>query len=176
MDNIGSPIEPKTENASSPTPRPASVTILVLGVLIIASLNITRLILGIKYWDFLVTWPGISPLYITLTGLLWALTGLLLLWGLYKAKNWAPRLMQAEALTYASYYWLDHIFLVDHPASGVVGAQHALLPVNWRFAAGMTVVCLAFTAWTLSRAKVKAYFGLVELKVDQNQKNGDDIG
>lgn len=138
--------------------RPGSVTILALGVLIITTVNITRLVLSIRHWDFLLTWPGVSPLYMVLTGLIWSLAGVLLLWGLWRAKQWAPRLMRATVLTYALYYWLDQVFLKDHPVSGAVGSERALLPVNWPFAAGVTVICLAFTAWTLDRAKVKAYF------------------
>jgi len=70
--------------------------------------------------------------------------------------------MQAVALSYALYYWLDHVFLEDHPASGAVGAQQALLPVNWQFAVVATVACLAYVVWVLSRPKVKAYFGVAE--------------
>ena len=166
MDNSQIPISPdeqQTESTSSPASRPGSVTILALGVLIITIINLVRLVLSITYWDFLVSWPGVSPLYVAVSGLIWTLAGSLLLWGLWSAKNWAPRLMQAVALTYALYYWLDHVFLMDHPVSSVVGAQQALLPVNWQFAAGVTIVCLAYIAWTLSRRKVKAYFGLSDV-------------
>jgi hypothetical protein len=176
MDNSGSTIESEAEISSPPTARPRSVTILALGVLIISVLNFTRLVLSITNWDFLISWPGVSPLYMLLTGLIWTLTGSLLLWGLWRAKNWTPRLMQAVALTYALYYWLDHVFLVDHPTSGMVGTQHALLSVNWRFAAGITVVCLAYTVWTLSRPNVRAYFGMVESKKDGDQALSDDNG
>jgi hypothetical protein len=75
--------------------------------------------------------------------------------------------MQALALTYALYYWLDHVFLVDHPMGGASGAARALLPINWPFAAGVTVVCLAYTAWTLNRRKVKTYFSQEEMKTGQ---------
>jgi hypothetical protein len=176
MDNYGSPIEPQTEIASSPISRPGSVTILALGVLIIAVLNFARLVLSITYWDFLVSWPGVPALYMILTGLIWTITGSLLLWGLWRAKNWAPKLMQAVALTYALYYWLDHVLLVDHPISGAIGAQRALLPVNWQFAAGATVVCLAYTAWMLRRPKVKAYFGLVDSKANNDQMISNNDG
>ena len=67
--------------------------------------------------------------------------------------------MQAVGLTYALYYWLDHIFLMDHPVSGATDAFRAVLPINWQFSAGVTVVSLVFMVWTLGRAKVKAYFG-----------------
>lgn len=140
-------------------PRPISVTILAMGVLIISVINLVRLALSIRDWKFLASWPGVSPLYIASTGLIWTLTGLILLWGLWRAKNWAPQLMQALALTYALFYWLDHIFLVNHPLTGANGSMRALLPINWPFAAGVTAVCLAYTAWTINRRKVKTYFG-----------------
>ena len=158
-----------------PTPRPGSVTLLALGVLIIAGMNLTRLVLSVKYWSFLVSWPGVSPLYMAATGLIWTLAGSLLLFGLWRGKIWAPRLMQAVALTYAMYYWLDHIFLVDHPVSGAEGAKQALLPVNWPFAAGVTVVWLAFMAWTLSRPNVRAYFGMAGVEQDKSESNGENL-
>ena len=176
MDNSGSPIEPSAGIASPPRSRPGSVTILAMGVLIITIINLSRLILSITYWDFLVSWPGVSPLYMALTGLIWTLSGSLLLWGLWRAKNWAPRLMQAVVLTYALYYWLDHIFLVDHPMNGAMGAQRALLPVNWQFAVVVTVVCLVYTVWMLRRPKVKAYFGLDESKADKDKTSSNNDG
>jgi hypothetical protein len=160
------PIEPKPPAPKHRVSRPVSVTILMLGVLIITMINLTRLVLSIKYWGFLGSWPGISPLYIAMTGFIWTSEGALLLWGLWKRKIWAPRLMLAVALTYALYYWLDHLLLMGRPANGTSGAIRALLPVNWQFAAGVTVICLAYTAWTLGRAKVKAYFNSVNLQQD----------
>jgi hypothetical protein len=164
MENSELPNEIAEEVESVSASRPVSVTIMGLGVLIITILNLTRLVLSALYWDFLVNWPGVSPLYIMLTGFVWTLTGSILCWGLWTAKSWAPRLMRAVALAYALYYWLDHVFLMDHPAGGAVGIQRALLPVDWQFAAGVTVICLAYIAWTLGQPKVKAYFGLIERK------------
>ena len=155
-------------NLSAYAPRPVSVTILALGVLIITTINLIRLVLSVINWDFLASWPGVSPLYMLLTGLIWTLTGSVLLFGLWKAKNWAPRLTQAVALTYALYYWLDHVFLVDHPASGVESLQRALLPINWQFAAGATVICLGYIAWVLRKPGVRAYFGLPDSAVEND--------
>jgi hypothetical protein len=162
MDNSGSPIESKTEIDSQTISRPGCVTILALGVLIITIINLLRLILSITSWDFLKSWPGVSPLYMVTTGLIWTLIGSFLFFGLWTGKKWAPKLVQAVALSYALYYWLDHVFLEDHPARGAVGAQRALLPVNWQFAVVATVACLAYVVWVLSRPKVKAYFGVAE--------------
>ena len=52
--------------------RPASVTLVALGVLTIASLRLIRLVLAVLDWDFIGTLPGISPVYLVLSGLLWA--------------------------------------------------------------------------------------------------------
>jgi hypothetical protein len=169
------PSRPQTVLEAPSTKRPRSVTLLALGVLIITVINLIRLVLSVRYWGFLNSQLGISPLYLALTGLIWTITGLLLIWGLWRAKYWAPKLMQAVALTYALYYWLDLIFIKDYLVSGESGAISALLPVNWQFSAGVTMVCLAYMVWTLGRIKVKAYFGLVESETDQSQVNNDNL-
>jgi len=176
MDSSQLPNEPSGPQAATverSNKRPRSVTLLALGVLIITVINLARLALSIRYWGFLSYLSGVSPFYLAITGLIWTVSGVFLLWGLWRAKIWAPRLMQAAGLTYALYYWLDLIFLKDHPMSGASGAIQVLLPINWQFSAGMTVVCLAYIVWTLGGAKVKAYFGLVESVTNQNQVNDD---
>lgn len=132
---------------------------LALGVLIITVINLTRFILGLRYWSFLASQPGISPLYLAISGFVWAAAGCLLVWGLWRPRSWAPRLMEALALAYASYYWLDLLFLKDHPVASAPGAIRAVLPTNWQFSAGVTVLSLVYITWTLGRSKVKAYFG-----------------
>ena len=49
--------------------RPFLVTLLAVLVLFISCINLIRLIEAIRTWDFLVSLPGVSPLYIALTGL-----------------------------------------------------------------------------------------------------------
>lgn len=176
MDSSHPPKEPAEPLADPPikvVKRPWSVTLLTLGVLIITVINLTRFILSLRYWSFLASQPGISPIYLAATGLIWTIASFPLVWGLWRSKNWAPGLMQAEALTYALYYWLDLLFLKNHPVSGATGAFRAILPTNWQFSAGVTVVCLAYMVWTLRRPKVKAYFGLSETETmpDQAQNN-----
>lgn len=153
--------------------RPGSVTLLAFGVLILAGFNLVRFVLSLRDWTFLAAQPGVSPSYLAITGFIWALAGAFLVWGLWKAKSWAPRLTQAVALTYALYYWLDLLFLRDHPVNGASGALLAVLPTNWQFSAGVTVVALAFMLWVLSRSKVKAYFGQVELGRTPGAENVD---
>ena len=157
--------EPNTQSEIQPDldrrkiKRPASVTLLVVGVLIITVLNIIRFMLSIRYWEFLSSRLEVSPIYFVLSGLVWSSAGICLIWGLWKAKNWAPRLMQAVALTYALYYWLDQVFLSEHPVNGAPSGIRALLPGNWQFSAGVTVLSLIYIAWIMNRSNVKLYFG-----------------
>ena len=165
------PLEPSPQTAFKPVAirRPASVTLLTLGVLIITGLNLTRFVLSLHYWSFLASQPGISPLYLAISGMVWTLGGLVLIWGLWRPKSWAPRLMEAVALTYALYYWLDLLFLRDHPLRGATPAIGIVLPTNWQFSAGVTIVCLAFMVWTLGRHSVKAYFGAGEITTTRDK-------
>lgn len=158
-----------SDDPSQQVARPWSVTLLALGVLSIAGLNLTRMVLALRLWDLLTTWLGVSPLYLALSGLVWGLVGLPLFWGLWRGLRWAPRLAEALALSYALYYWLDHIFLVDHRLSEPAGAASSFLPINWPFAAAVTALLLAYTIWTLGRPVVKAFFGSDEPHPSEDQ-------
>jgi hypothetical protein len=166
--NHDKPSEPQVVSRVPSNKRPWSVTLLALGVLIIAVINLIRFVLSIRYWVFLSSRSGISPIYLALTGFIWSAAGLILLWGLLKPKTWALNLMYAVALTYALYYWLDHIFLMEHSLIDATGVIRVLLPSNWQFSAGVTVVILAYMAWTLGRSKVKAYFNQLKSYSDQS--------
>ncbi len=148
---------------------------LAVGVLIFTVINLTRFVLSLRHWNFLATQPGVSPLYLALSGFIWTLAGIYLLWGLWRAKTWAPRLMQAEALTYALYYWLDLLFLKDHPLSESVNDLSVVLPINWKFSAVITVVCLGFVLWALGRSRVKTYFRLDKTQTG-HERVEDDLG
>jgi len=136
--------------------RPFSVTLVALLVLIITSLNLLRFASSLLQRQFLGSLPGVSPLYLALTGLVWASIGLALFWGLWRRKRWAPSGVGWGALLYAVYDWLDRIFF-----SGWLKSREPLArpPANLAFTAGLTLVTLAFIIWTLSRPKNKAIFG-----------------
>ena len=137
--------------------RPFSVTLLALGVLSITGLNLARFILAVDRWEFLEDLPGISPLYISLTGLAWSAAGLVLFWGIWRGLSWAIGFTRAVLLSYAAYYWLDRIFLAERVAVNAQG--ETFLPLNWPFAVTITAIILAVTVWILSRPDTKAFFG-----------------
>jgi hypothetical protein len=151
--------DPLTQNPGPDAPRPLSVTLLALGVLSIAGLNLVRFILAISRWQFLSNLPGVSPLYLALSGLIWSVVGIVLFWSLWRGLPWAPRLLQAVMLTYAAYYWLDRIFLAEHLVTGPQGSLSPFLPLNWPFTITITAILMVVAVWILSRPGTKIYFG-----------------
>lgn len=139
--------------------RPRSVLWLEVGVLIITALGFLRGYLAIRGWRFLASWPGVSPFYLAASGLLVGVIGAVVFWALARRKQWALRLTQAALLTSLLAYWLDQIFVSEHPFSDPAGAAKAFLPVNWPFAAGVTVFIMVYTGLVLRSARVRAYFG-----------------
>lgn len=130
-------------------PRPLSVTLLAVGVLIIAILNLIRFQQSIRQWDLLSEVLHFSPLYLAAGGLVWCLAGLLLFWWLWRGKRAAPRFTRLFAVLLALYYWADRILLADRAA----------VMVNALFMAGVTLLALALIFWVFSRPKVRAFFG-----------------
>jgi hypothetical protein len=130
-------------------PRPFSVTLLAVTVLIFTSLGWLRMIEAIRLWSLLTDLPlSVSPLYLASSGAFWGLVGLPLVWSLYWGHRWVSRPVQFAAPAYALYYWFDRLFL----------AQDIAIAVRWPFAVGLTFILLAFTFWTLSRRRARAFF------------------
>lgn len=123
--------------------RPFLVTLLALLVLFISCINLIRLIEAIRTWDFLVSLPGVSPLYIALTGLIWTLVGFPLAWGIWRGYPKAPLATQILVPVYALYYWFDRIIIAQ-----TINASSNLL-----FAIIITVVVILLTFWTLHISK-----------------------
>ena len=134
--------------------RPKSVTLLALGVLLIACLNLIRLVQSLLLWNFLVEvlpthglYPHLS-MYLALSGLFWGSTGLILVWGLWRGLRWAPWFTCLAVLAYSVYYWIDRLWIsADHGQS------------NWPFSVGLNILCLSYALWTLFFSKARLFFG-----------------
>ena len=151
------------EKMPAPKPhRPVSVTLLALGVLTIASLNLVRLFLAIRQWSFLAGLPSVSPLYLVVTALIWTLAGWPLVWGLWKGKSWALALCRSFAAVFALFYWWERLFLFGRPQAGFVTPSLANLPGDGVFSIVASVFVLGFVFWTLSRKNKKKYFGVMD--------------
>jgi hypothetical protein len=129
---------------TSRSQRPLSVTLVALIVLFITLLHLIRLFRAIYLWDFLADLPGISPLYLILTGLIWSLIGLPLGWWIWRGHPRSLKITRIVALAYTMYYWLDRILV----------AEGSVERPNDAFVAGLNVMLLAFIFWTLSRPQI----------------------
>ena len=114
-----------------------------------ASLSWLQLTSALRGWTFL---RGLSPalpvFYLVVSGLIWGLTGAVLVWGLFLGRPWAPRLMKISAPLYVAAYWLDRLLVADRSA----------IASRWPFALGLTLFLLGFTFWVLSRPKVQFFY------------------
>ena len=128
--------------------RPIRVTLLALGVLTITGLHLLRLVEAVRQWQFLTGLPRVSPLYLALTGLIWASAGLPLFWGLWRGHTRAARFAPGYLLVFALYYWLDRIFI----------ANRAVSLANWPVSLALTVFVLAYTFWALRARASREYF------------------
>ena len=131
-----------------PISRPRRVTLLAVGVLTIASLNLLRLIQAVWQWKFLNSLAGISPVYLALTGLIWAFVGLPLFWGLWRGRTSAAKFVPGYLLVFALYYWLDRIWI----------ANRAVTLANWPVTAALTAFGLLYTFWVLRTRASRNYF------------------
>lgn len=128
--------------------RPLSVTFLALGVLTLAGFNLLRFVVSLQQQEFLDSLLSVHPLYISATGLFWAVVGLSLTWGLWFGKGWSARGTQAAALLYSLYVWLDRLLVASD------GSRY-----NWPFAVVVNIVLVVLVFWILSNRKAKAFFG-----------------
>lgn len=127
-------------------PRPCRVTLLALGVLIMACFSLTRALLTLDDWDFLNQRAGISPLYLLLTGLIWTIAWGSTWLGLWWKLPWGAGVMRGLAAVYTLYAWLERLFLYDRPAQAL--AYQPLLPHNWLFLVGFNLLLLVWVFWT----------------------------
>jgi hypothetical protein len=138
-------------------PRPLSVTLIALGVLTIASVNLLQFWNAVKQWDFLVGLLPISPLYLIVSGLVWGLSGLVLFYGLWRGLRWAPVLLLITAILYTLAYWLDRLLLA---ATG--------LGDNWLFTGIVYLLLLSLVLWVMTRRRAKAFFGVTHDHESEN--------
>lgn len=120
--------------------RPAFVTILSILVLILAVWNGVRCYSGLTSWSLLSelgSHPG--PLYIALTGLVWAASGLFLFRGLWLGRSWARAAGWVYIGLYLAYFWADRFLF--RPAER--SQNYALLFVLQLVAVGLTSIALS---------------------------------
>ncbi len=132
--------------------RPFGVTILALGVLIIAVGNLIRLVQVVLNWSFLVSLPNISRFYMAITGAIAAGSGFLLVYFLWTGNRAGPKALWIFAPAYTLYFWFDRTLIAKDVVQ--LRSSSPLL-----FYIGITAISLALMIWVVTRPKTKAYFG-----------------
>jgi hypothetical protein len=116
----------------SGTRRPIGIYLLSLFILGLSLWNGLRLIQAIIFWPIFKEYqahPG--PLYLAISGGVWLLIGLALLWGMWRGRTWALYTTLGSVVIYAFWYWFDRLILQEpHP--------------NWPFALLSTMMLILF--------------------------------
>lgn len=140
--------------------RPWPVTLLAVAGLTLVAILFTRFAAVLHQWDFLSSLPlSASPAYLAATGFFWGLAGIPVVWGLWKGLRWSPKVTIGFGLLYALYFWLEQGFVMSSP----------LRKTNWPFMASCTIGSLAIIFITLSRPKVRKYFGEKDERQPKNR-------
>ncbi len=125
--------------------QPLRVTLLLLLVLSIMMWN------GLRLWTSL-AWRNVlnefsareSPAIMAVSGAVWILLGMLLIWAILQKKAWAAKLLIGTAAGYTVWYWCERL-LWQSPHS------------NWLFAVILNLVLLAFILFTIKPITREAY-------------------
>lgn len=126
---------------------PFYLIVLIAGLLWLALTNGLRLAGAVRGWEWLNTLaiqPG--PLYIALTGGIFAAGFLLASAGLLTRRAWSRPVTLAVVGLYAAWLWIDRLLVAQSWSDS-----------GWPFALGATLVLVVFTFAALSAAR--AVFG-----------------
>lgn len=124
---------------------PFRVTLTLWMVLLIAIWN------GIRVWTAL-SWQAVltefhaqpAPWVTAVSGSVWMLLGLWIIWGIWQAKAWAGKLLLVAAISYTVWYWSERfIWQAPHP--------------NWVFAVILNLTAITFIIFTTKLLMREAY-------------------
>jgi hypothetical protein len=136
--------------------RPRRVTLLALAALLLSAWNGLRLGEAIVFWKTLREYgaqPG--PVFLSVSGGVWLLAGLMIVFGLWRGKAWGWYAAAGAAAGYPVGVWFERLVLQQ---------PHA----NWPFALGVTLACLAPVIFILLSRKTISFFN-VQRKSNERQ-------
>jgi hypothetical protein len=116
-------------------------------VLFFTTWQVARFATGILWRDTLEKYaPHPGPIYIGISGAVWGLAGIFLLWSIARGERWTRYALLIASGLYAAWIWVDRLFV------------QAQMRSNWPFALSMTIILLAFTIAVVLNPRYRIYF------------------
>lgn len=128
--------------------RPFIIWVVIFLFLILGWQGILRTWQAMADWQTLLTLEiNVSPLYLSVIGIIWAVSGLIPAFGLWFRKSWALAAARIGAAAAAFSYWADRLLFTVSPSSRT----------NLIFTAGLTVIMLFYIFAVLSLQPTRIY-------------------
>ncbi len=124
-------------NSSSQTRPKRSAVLIILSIvtLLISMLGWLRLLVAIGDWDYLgEVAPAVLPVYLAISGMIWALIGMVSAVGIWFRRRWALILLGCAVASFTVWYWMDKLLLSANPEA----------ISNWGFSLVLTICNLAY--------------------------------
>lgn len=94
-----------------PANRPFGVTLLLWLVLIPSAWGAARVAAALRWWDALVEFDSrLSPGYLTLTGVVWAVAGIALCWSIIRHSESTRLRVASAAGVWQLHLWIERVF------------------------------------------------------------------
>jgi hypothetical protein len=145
------PFQPFAFSTPNPHDEQASfrVTLLLWLVLFLTAWNALRLWTAIAWHNVLNEFSAQPTTITAISGAIWMLTGIILLWSIWQKKAWAAKLLLGVAAGYTVWYWCERLFWQNpHP--------------NWPFAVIVNLVLIFFILFTTKTLTREAHERKIE--------------
>jgi hypothetical protein len=124
-----------TQSSQTRQKRSAVLIILSLVTLSISLLGWLRLLVATGDWDYLrEVAPAVLPVYLAISGMIWAVIGMVSAVGIWFRKRWSLILLACAVASFTIWYWMDKLLLSANPET----------ITNWAFSLVITICILAF--------------------------------
>jgi hypothetical protein len=139
------------------TKRPRIITYLSILAFVFSIFHLIRFSQALIQRDILIDLPlSISPLYLVVSGLVWGLSALVLVWSLWTGRSWARAFCLIFSLIYTFFFWIDLIWVADP----------IVLQTRWLFNLGLTLLALTSIYLILKSESSRNYFNRNPATID----------